>query len=188
MSGGGFPGPGENMKFERWFPFLALALAACPAAPEPPPAIADDDDSSAVADEDPCAYPLVKLRTGQSETCEGGNEHHWPVGMATDDCHGWAATDPRGSLHENSASGIRCNSDGSFEFTQFAGNLLCEGTGVSKVFHPGECVQDTPPVLHTVAFDLTCCSEPESPECLAGVPSVSIEGATVTLNGEDCSS
>ena len=148
----------------------------------------DSDDSSDTDDVDAgsCVYPLVKLRTGQSETCAGGNEHHWPIGMDATDCHGWAATDTDGNPHENSANDIRCNADDTFQFTQFAGNLDCDGSGVTKVYALNECEQDIPPMLYTEAFDLSCCSAPDSAECESGVPSVSVGDGTITLNGEAC--
>ncbi|MFP6662772.1 MAG: hypothetical protein VCC00_01055 [Deltaproteobacteria bacterium] len=106
--------------------------------------------------------------------------------MASGDCHGWTATDPRGDVHENSASAIQCNSDGSFSFTQYAGNLTCDGTGVDKTFVLDECDQDIPPTLYTSATDLTCCTAPESPECLTDVPLVESAGSEIFLNGELC--
>lgn len=133
-----------------------------------------------------CAYPLVRLQTGSDSSCAGGNVHAWPVGMAATACHGWRATDARGELHDNSANAIRCNADGSFQFTQFAGNLTCEGTGTVKVYASGECEQDTPPSLYTVPLDLACCTEPESEACIVGRPSVGIAGAEITLGGEAC--
>lgn len=133
-----------------------------------------------------CQYPLVRLQTSQDNTCSGGNEHHWPVGMATNDCHGWRGTDPSGGVHDNSANDIRCNTDSSFQFTQFAGNLACNGTGVTKVYTLNECEQDIPPVLYTMAIDLTCCSDPDSAGCVTGTPSVSVAKGEVTLNGELC--
>lgn len=73
---------------------------------------------------DGCTFPLVMLQTGKDSECGGGNIHAWPVGMDSDDCHGWAAYDTEGKLHENSANNITCNPDGTFSFTQFAGTLL----------------------------------------------------------------
>jgi hypothetical protein len=131
-----------------------------------------------------CAYPLVELQTSQDETCSGGNIHRWPIGMEPTDCHGWGALDNRGQEHSNSASEITCHSDGSFSFKQYPGNLECSGTGVLKTYYPNECEQDIPPVLYTVAIDLTCCSTPEA--CATEIPSVSIEGSTIYKNGELC--
>jgi len=71
-----------------------------------------------------------------------------------------------------------------FSFTQHAGNIDCRGTGVTKTYAPDVCVQDMPPVLHTKAIDLTCCSRPSDPECKQGVPSVSVPGAVVFHNGQ----
>ncbi len=134
----------------------------------------------------PCSYPLVELRTGQDTSCAGGNSHLWPIGMAAADCHGWSAVDPTGKAHENSANAIGCNADGSFSFTQFAGNLDCQGTGVVKTFVAGACEQDTPPVLYTQAVNLACCSDPSSSDCVTGLPAVSVPGGQVFLNGEPC--
>ena len=133
-----------------------------------------------------CAYPLVELQTGRDPQCSGGNRHLWPVGMAATECHGWRATDPSGRQHENSANAIGCNSDGSFTYTQFAGNLDCRGTGVTKTFMAGVCQQDIPPVLHTLGLNLACCTDPSSPLCVTGVPSVTVPGGTTFLNSTPC--
>jgi hypothetical protein len=130
-------------------------------------------------------FPLVTLQSGPSGTCAGGNLHRWPVGMDALDCHGWQAVDPTGRVHGNSANSIRCNPDGTFSFTQYAGNLECGGSGVTKTYAPNTCQQDIPPRLHTSAIDLTCCSHPNSDQCKRGVPSVSVPGATIFLNGRE---
>jgi len=106
--------------------------------------------------------------------------------MRAEDCRGWSGEDNRGNVHENSADTIQCNGDGSFSFTQYAGNLDCSGTGVTKTYTLESCEQDIPPILYTVALDLTCCSDPDSPACVTGVPSVSVPGAEVSLNGAIC--
>jgi len=147
----------------------------------------DETTEDGVASGDaPCVFPLVKLQTGQDDTCAGGNEHHWPVGMDEAACHGWRGIDNSGGTHDNSANAIRCNADGTFEFTQFAGNLDCQGSGVTKVYSPGVCEQDIPPMLYTVAIDLTCCSDPDSPDCLVGMPSVGVSGGEISLDGVVC--
>jgi hypothetical protein len=133
-----------------------------------------------------CAYPLVTLQTGKDTECTGGNTHQWPIGMAESDCHGWSAVDTSGSGHDNSASAIACNEDGSFSFTQYAGNLTCSGSGTVKTFYPEVCQQDIPPVLHTKATNLACCTDLAHPDCVVGAPSVSIPGGAVTLNGQAC--
>ena len=137
-----------------------------------------------------CAYPLVQLQTGSDSECTGGNIHEWPVGMGDEDCHGWSSYDTSGKLHENSANNIRCNADGTFTFTQFAGTLTCEGgrEGVVKTYALNSCEQDIPPTLFTKAIDLTCCINPDSPECTTGIPSVSVSSAPsdIYLNGELC--
>ena len=106
--------------------------------------------------------------------------------MAETDCHGWQALDNQGEEHQNSANQIRCNPDGSFTFTQFAGNLDCSGTGVVKTYPLDACEQDIPPSLYTQAVDLTCCHAPDDPACTVGVPTVSVPNATVYLNGTTC--
>ena len=157
-------------------------------------ASSDDDteestDASAAgepASDNPCAFPLVRLQTGQDDSCSGGNDHYWPIGMDETACHGWQGADNSGSTHDNSANTIRCNGDGTFEFTQYAGNIGCEGTGVRKVYSLNVCEQDIPPMLYTVAIDLTCCSEPDSPQCLVGIPTVGVSAGQTTLNGVVC--
>lgn len=138
-----------------------------------------------------CVFPLVRLQTGQDAECNGGNIHTWPVGMESDDCHGWVSNDNTGKLHENSANNITCNPDGTFSFTQYAGSLTCEGGsgGVTKTYTLNSCEQDIPPKLYTKAIDLTCCTQPDSPECQSGVPSVSVQesSSAIYLNGHECS-
>ena len=133
-----------------------------------------------------CVFPLVALQTGKDSTCSGGNIHLWPIGMAPTDCHGWSAVAPNGEAHENSANGIGCKPDGSFTFTQYAGNLVCSGTGTVKTYVAGVCQQDIPPTLYTRAINLTCCTEPEHPDCVEGLPSVTVPGGQVWLNGQSC--
>ena len=135
---------------------------------------------------DACVFPLVTLRTGHSSSCGGVNTHSWPIGMAATACHGWSSVDTNGKSHENSANTIQCNPDGSFSFLQYAGNLTCSGTGVLKSYTAGKCEQDTPPVLYTEATDLTCCSDPTAAACKSGVPSVTVDGSTIYLNGDVC--
>ncbi len=106
--------------------------------------------------------------------------------MASTDCHGWQALDTSGKQHDNSAADIKCNVDGTFSFTQYAGNLDCSGDGATKTYTLNDCEQDIPPSLYTVAVDLTCCSSPNDPACLKGIPSVSIAGAAIVLNGMVC--
>ena len=133
-----------------------------------------------------CHFPLVKLQTGKDPNCGGGNTHMWPVGMAETACHGWQAVAPNGKQHSNSAAAIKCLPDGSFTFTQYAGNLTCQGSGVVKTYKAGVCQQDIPPALHTVAVDLSCCSDPSAAGCVKGTPSVTVPGATIFLNGVPC--
>ena len=108
--------------------------------------------------------------------------------MAKTDCHGWRSTDTTGKQHDNSAADIRCNSDGSFSFVQYAGNLECGGSGVLKTYLANVCTQDTPPTLYSMAVDLTCCSQPTSAACQKGVPSVTVPGSTIYMNGKVCGS
>lgn len=140
--------------------------------------------SGDVVPADTCAFPLVHLQTGSDDSCSGGNIHSWPIGMDASDCHGWAAEDNNGDAHYNSASAISCNSDGSFSFDQYAGNLDCSGTAVTKNFYADECEQDIPPSLYTVAIDLSCCDDPNS--CSSERPSVEQTGATIYLNNALC--
>ena len=167
---------------------MILSSVACSGA------TADDTSDTEVKDSaedtdvtlEGCNAPLVSLQTGQDSTCSGGNEHVWPVGMGDDYCHGWGATDNSGDSHQNSASAIQCNEDGSFSFNQYAGNLTCSGDGVSKTFYLDVCEQDIPPVLYSIGTDLACCLAPESDECKVGMPSVSVSGGQIFLNGEAC--
>jgi len=138
----------------------------------------EPDDSNNNSSND-CAYPLVELQTSS-----GRSIHRWPTGMEPTDCHGWGAQDNSGQQHRNSASEITCHDNGSFSFKQHAGNLACSGTGVLKTYYPDECQQDIPPVLYTVAIDLTCCTNPES--CIPEIPSIPIEGSTIYKNGILC--
>lgn len=142
--------------------------------------------TTATGTSDACTAPLVRLQTSFDESCTGGNEHLWPLGMDPEDCHGWGGGDSAGELHQNSAKDIRCNPDGTFQFTQYAGNLTCQGDGVTKVYALDVCEQDIPPSLYTVATDLSCCLDPEGPDCVTAVPSVSVPGGTIYLNGEPC--
>jgi hypothetical protein len=106
--------------------------------------------------------------------------------MAETDCHGWGAEDTSGSTHNNSANTIQCNADGSFSFTQYAGNLDCSGTGTRKTFFQDVCEQDIPPNLYTLGINLSCCTDPTGPDCEVGNPSVTVPGGQVFLNGEAC--
>ena len=72
-----------------------------------------------------CSAPLVTIQTGGDTSCKGGNTHTWPVGIPATDCHGWQSPDTVGREHNNSASNIQCNGDGTFSFVQYAGNLDC---------------------------------------------------------------
>lgn len=148
----------------------------------------DPESETPDPDANPCESALVRLQTGPDPNCGGGNEHFWPVDLEESDCHGWTAQDNSGQLHENSASAIQCNEDGTFSFTQYAGSLDCSGTGVTKTYTANTCEQDIPPSLYTLPGDLICCSSPGSPDCLIGVPSVSVPGGVVYLNGEVCES
>ncbi len=169
--------------------FVGLAhvvlLSGC-SGPSAAPAgtIATVDGGQVDASE--CEAPVVWLRTGPDSSCGGQNTHAWPVGMNATDCHGWRAADTSGREHDNSANDIRCNDDGSFSFVQFAGNLNCAGTGVRKDYVLDVCEQDMPPSLYTVAFDLTCCRAPSDPTCKRALPSVSVAGGSVFLNGAAC--
>ncbi|MFT7580729.1 MAG: hypothetical protein ACI9MR_002402 [Myxococcota bacterium] len=145
------------------------------------------DSGSDTGGANPCAFPLITLQTSSDDTCSGGNRHMWPVGMAATDCHGWTALDNTGGLHENSAADIKCNPDGSFSLTQYAGNLDCSGTGVTKTYALNSCEEDNPPPLHTMAIDLTCCTDPTSASCNTGVPSATQADTEIYLNNVKCS-
>ena len=170
----------------------ALLLIACGSGDRQGGAAAPASPTNATGPGGPgtarCGAPLVRLRTGPDPACGGGNEHRWPVGMPASACHGWRAVDTSGREHDDSANNIRCNPDGSFSFTQFAGNLNCAGSGVTKTYRLNSCQQDTPPTLYTMAIDLTCCTSPSDPACAPGNPSVTVPGGTVFLNGSACSS
>ncbi|NCG20928.1 MAG: hypothetical protein GWP91_18115, partial [Rhodobacterales bacterium] len=134
-----------------------------------------------------CAAPLVTLQTGFEDTCGGGNTHSWPIGLEDTDCHAWTNEGAAGGdLHENSASAIGCTPDGGFTLTQYAGNLDCQGNGVTKTYLSDVCEQDIPPNLYTLAIDLSCCTDPDGADCTTGIPEVSIPGGVIYLNGETC--
>ena len=157
---------------------LALALAAA--------SVLQLVGTAAAVD---CTSKLVAVSTSPDTSCPTDAPKHWyPVGGDASDCHGWAAKDTNGREHLNSASNFKCNGDGSFSLTQYAGNLDCSGSGTDKTFHLAECEQDRPPVLWSQAADLTCCSAPGSSACKVGTPSVSREGSAIYLNGQVCSS
>lgn len=180
-------------KFKFYVPlvalvFVSLSLACGSSSPTPQldntqPATPANSSGDSTAQS--CTYPLVVLQTGSDTSCSGGQLHYWPIGMAPQDCHGWQATDKQGKLHNNSANNISCNADGSFSFTQFAGNLSCEGNGVTKTYILNACTQDIPPRLYTIATNLSCCSDPNSAECKTGMPSTG-QGATIFLNQQEC--
>jgi hypothetical protein len=167
-------------------PATADAASATDAAVRTDAASATDAAVSTDAASGRCAARLVRLRTGSDSACGGQNAHFWPIGLAPTDCHGWSSRDTTGRQHDNSANTIRCNADGSFSFTQFAGNLNCSGTGTVKTYRLNTCAQDIPPTLYTVADDLSCCSAPDSAACTTGNPSVSVAGSTIYLNGTSC--
>ena len=133
-----------------------------------------------------CNYPLAVLQTGKDNTCPGGNVHRWPLGLAATSCHGWLAVAPSGETHENSANAIACTEDGGFTFTQFAGNLACQGNGTVKTYAPDVCEQDIPPVLYTKAINLACCMSLTHPDCEYGSPSVSVPGGQSYVDGQLC--
>lgn len=67
----------------------------------------------------------------------------------------------------------------------------CEGGqgGTTKTYALNSCEQDIPPTLYTKATNLTCCTNPDSPEYQLGVPSVTVaeSSSVIYLNGQDCS-
>ena len=129
-----------------------------------------------------CSGPVVILQTGHSTTCDGGNLHAFPVGGSLTDCHAWGANGG-GRAHYNSASAMQCNGDGSFSYTQYAGNLYCQGNGVVKTVYFDRCEQDFPPSLWTTGNDLSWCTSGTGP---IGNPSVSVPGGQIFLNGQVC--
>ena len=157
---------------------LPLVLAAACGSPGSP--------GVAPAPPDICEAPLVGLQIGTDSTCGSGSEHWFPLGPDESSCHGWAGTAANGDRHENSANAIRCNPDGTFEYTQFAGNVNCEGSGVRKVYSPGTCTRDIPPRLYALPIDVSCCDDPGSPDCIVDVPRAGPVGATITLDGVEC--
>jgi len=134
-----------------------------------------------------CKSRLVALQIGTDTSCQSGPTGYYPIhDIAPSDCHGWKSAD---DSHVNSANNFTCNADGSFSLTQFAGNLECNGTGVTKTFYIGQCHQDIPPVLWSKATDLSCCEDPVSEACLAtyGAPIKTAQvDASIYLNGELC--
>ena len=133
-----------------------------------------------------CIAPLVAIQSGTDSTCKGGETHMWPLELPSSSCHAWQPDDTSGRQHNNSASNIQCNGDGTFSFVQFAGNLECGGTGVLKTYRPNTCARDIPPTLFAIPTDLACCSAPGSAACKRGLPSTSVPGSKVYLNGQLC--
>ena len=80
---------------------------------------------------------------------------------------------------------MKCNSDGSFTFTQYAGNTSCQGSGVVKTAHLNQCEQDIPPTIYTKGVDLECCLNPDSEACndTMGFPRVTVPNSVITMNG-----
>ena len=140
------------------------------------------------------ASVLVKTYTGANTTCswqDASPYHLWPVQWAESDCHGWQETDGTGKTHDNSANTVKCNDDGTFEWTQYAGNLTCQGSPVRKVFTLNDCTVDVPDTLRTMLADNNCCTNPDGDACKAfGFTSVSGLGqqAKIFKNGAECTS
>lgn len=140
-----------------------------------------------------CTAKLAGTWTGPSDTCAGAtSKHFWPIGD-TSLCHGWQAFDSTGKEHDNAANNIRCSADGtSLLYDQYAGNLDCSGSPVSKSFKFGECHAGIPAPLHDTATDLNCCTNPGGAACaaLGDVPSVILNegmtGGDIYQNGELC--
>lgn len=169
---------------KKFLPLLVLALSL--GVPTGCGSSGSADAPALPAGENVCRAPLVGMQIGPDPTCASGPEHWFPLGPDEESCHGWAGTANDGDRHENSANAIRCNADGTFEYTQFAGNLECRGTGVRKVYEPGVCEQDIPPVLYALPVDLACCTDPDGPDCIVGVPEAGPVGAVITLDGVEC--
>eukprot|EP00976_Prorocentrum_cordatum_P024858 505819-Prorocentrum_minimum.AAC.1 len=137
-----------------------------------------------------CNAPLVSITFAPSDTCAGENVHNWPIGMSAESCHGWRGVDGTGREHLNSAKGIKCNSDGTFQYTQYAGNLDCSVGGVTKTYTLNECKQDIPPTLYGKMTNNACCVNPSSSECQTGFPAAGNARlqTTIYLNGTLCDS
>ena len=75
---------------------------------------------------------------------------------------------------------MKCNDDGSFTFDQYAGNLDCSGSKVTKTIG-AECEQDIPPTLYSKQIGEACGS-------FSGLPGVSQADSTIYLDGELCDS
>ena len=119
-----------------------------------------------------------------------GNYHYWPLGMAADDCHGWAAyADADEKMHENAANNIRFSADGTkLLYDQYAGNLDCSGTATSKEFELGACHQGIPPTLYDTLVNNDC-ADVTSEACVVGVPRVESDATSdekIYKNGELC--
>lgn len=137
-----------------------------------------------------CSARLATVQIGSDDQCSSGNLHHWPLYEDASDCHGWTLFDNDGKSHENSAAGMRCNDDGTFSFTQFAGNLVCDGDGVDTTrvrVNPGdgadktitfECKPDIPTSLHFILYS-ACGSE-------KGQPASTQPDTDIYLNGDLC--
>eukprot|EP00551_Chaetoceros_affinis_P017134 CAMPEP_0203712590 /NCGR_PEP_ID=MMETSP0091-20130426/70115_1 /ASSEMBLY_ACC=CAM_ASM_001089 /TAXON_ID=426623 /ORGANISM="Chaetoceros affinis, Strain CCMP159" /LENGTH=275 /DNA_ID=CAMNT_0050590571 /DNA_START=626 /DNA_END=1453 /DNA_ORIENTATION=- len=131
-----------------------------------------------------CSAKLVAVQTGPSTTCDGGNEHWWPLEGG---CHGWEGLSPNGEIHLNSASGMKCIDEDTFTFDQYAGSLDCTGTAVTKTIHFDTCEQDRPPVLYSKGINFECCKNPDSESCKTAAPYVTLDGTTVIYkDGEIC--
>ncbi len=126
---------------------------------------------------------IVSSQSGPSSTCPASPElHWWPLGDVTY-CHGWAATDSTGKTHLNAAKNIRCAADGnSFLYDQYAGNIDCSGSAVSKTFSK-VCTVGKPPTLFDLAVNLECCGVEgvNTPGCAKGVP---IANKSTTTNNK----
>ena len=79
-------------------------------------------------------------------------------------------------MHENSAMNIKCIDTGigtySFSFDQYAGTLVCSGTGTTKVYQLNICQQDIPIILYAKMTNNACCANPTT--CAAGVSGASL--------------
>jgi len=136
-----------------------------------------------------CSAPIVTLKTGTNSACAGSSAqtHEWPLYANTSVCHGWQDVDNAGATHDNSAKNMRCNGDGTFSFDQYAGNLVCNGSPVTKTYASGRCDQDVPPTLYTIGHDLTCCvSGLSAAGCATRAPTARNGAALITMDGATC--
>ena len=166
-----------------WARAGSLILCAC-VVPAPSPVDAEwTVDTGIVA----CSYPLVLVGVSQDPTCaEPAHELRLPVGLGTERCFGWLASSPEGDLAARSATGMRCNPDGSFSFTMYPNTLQCDADMVQeRTYSQDVCVEESM-TLYAVGLNLDCCSDPPGPRCETGLPLMSYEDSLSYVDGQQC--